>query len=334
MATKRIPKNSAAGKGAGRGRSWLEEIVEAIDKEVAEEDASNARRKLEEQSYAGDDTFAHELRDVAQALIRAPRIETVWQALERRINPDAITRSEQAYRQGLESAKAHLASEKDYGIEPAQTLSRICLENELRIMRGENVYVDDDVGRHIYDMAYHLIGTVTQIRSEPVSMDTASRRREKLREVAGLVDRLQRAIEPFYGSAARYTSRGFGVSSAQSTHAVKMVNEWLRLGAIWGHYEIDQEGIAVAYQIARSLVRNPDSILNAVVADVAEWADEVPELARPNDPNAERLLFIRKLTAYFKRVYGMPLRGCVLAITEAFFNCETLDEAAIAKLAP
>lgn len=334
MAIKKTPKNSAARKGAGRGRPWLKEIVEAIDKEIAEEDASNARRRLEEQDYAGDDTFAHELSDVLHALLSAPRIETVWQALERRSSPDAITRAEQAYRQGLESARTYLADKHNNDVEPVQTLSGRCLENELRILRGESVYVDSDVGRHIYDMTYDLLGMVTEIRSEPVSMDTTNKRREKLREVVGLVDRLERAIELFYGSASRYTGRGFSASSAQNTHAVKMVNEWIWPSAAWCHYEVDQEAVAVAYQLARGLVRKPDFILDAIVADVAEWADELPELARPKDPNAERLLFIRKLTAYFRRVYGMPLRSCVLAITEAFFNCETLDEAAIAKLAP
>lgn len=333
MASKNIPKNYAAGKGAGRERPWLQELVLAIDKEVAEEDASNAKRKLEEQDYAGDDTFAREFRDVAQALIHAPRIETVWQVLERRSDPDAITRSAQARMAGLESAKAYLAGKKNDDVEPVQTLSSRCLENELQILRGENVYVDD-IGGHIYDMAYDLMGTVAEIRSEPVSMDTTSRRREKLREVAGLVDRLKRSIEPLCCSASRYSSRGFNSSSAQSKHVVKMVNAWIWPSAAWYHYEVDQEGAAVAYQLARNLVRHPESMLDAVVADVAEWADGVPELARPNDPNAERLLFIRKLTAYFKRMYGMPLRGCVLAIAEAFFNCETLDEAAIAKLAP
>lgn len=334
MSPNKTPKNSASRKNSGHERSWLKEIIEAIDREVAEEDASNAWRKLEEQDYAGDDTFAHELRDVAQTLIRAPRIETVWQALERRSDPDAITRTEQAYRQGLESARTYAAGKQSEDVEFVQTLSGWCVDNELRILRGDNVYADIDVGRHIYDMAYDLMGTVTEIRSQPVSMDTTSKRQEKLREVAGLVDRLKRATEPFYGSASRYSNRGFSTSSAQSTQVVKMVNEWIWPSAAWCHYEIDREGAAVAYQLARSLVRRPDSILDAVVADVAEWADEVPELARPNDPNAERLLFIRKLTTYFRRVYGTPLRGCVLAITEAFFNCETLDEAAIAKLAP
>lgn len=334
MASNKSPKSSVSRHGSGHMRPWLKEVIEKIDKEVAEEDASNVQRKLEEQDYAGDDTFAHELRDVAQALIRAPRIEAVWKAFERRSDPGAITRQEQSYRQGLESAKTYLADKQSAGIMPIQTLSSWCVENELRLLRGEDSHVDDNVGRHIQDMAYDLIGAVTEIRSETVSTDTKSKRRQKLREVLGLVGRLKRATEPLYGGASRYSNRGFSASSSRGAHVVKMVNEWIWPAAAWCRYEVDREAVAVAYQLVRSLVRRPDSMLDMIVEDVAEWADEVPELARPNDPNAERLLFIRKLTAYFRRVYELPLRGCVLAITEAFFNCETLDAAAIAKLAP
>jgi hypothetical protein len=334
MASNKSPKSSVSRQNSNRRRPWLQEVIEKIDREVAEEDASNAQRKLEEQDYAGDDTFAHDLREVVQALIRAPRIEVLWKAFERRSDPSAITRQEQSYRQGLESAKTYLADKRSDSIKSIQTLSSWCVENELRLLRGEDSYADDDVGRHIQDMAYDLIGAVTEIRSETVSPDTKSKRRQKLREVLGLVDRLKQAIEPLYGGASRYSNRGFSASSSQRAHAVKIVNEWIWPAAAWCRYEVDREAVAVAYQLVRSLVRRPNSMLDTIVEDVAEWADEVPELARPNDPNAERLLFIRKLTAYFRGVYGLPLRGCVLAITEAFFNCETLDAAAIAKLAP
>lgn len=333
MPTNKPAKKSSKSKAPAE-RPWLQKVLERIDEEVSREDADNARRKQLEHEYAGDDTFAHELNDVMQALLCAPRIESVWQALERRSDPNAITRHEDAYRKGQESARSWLTAEEAGDTEPLHTLSSWCLDRELQILQGVDERSDYDVGHHINDMAYDLVGTVTEIRSEPIPTDTASKRREKLQEVTGLVDRLRRAIQPLYGGTRQYVKKHLAQASALDNHAVTMANRWIEPHAMGRFCEIDKEAVAVAYQVAKSIVRHPNSALDALVADVAEWASETPELAKPKDPNAERLIFIRRLTAYFRRVYGTPLRGCVLAITEAFFDSDTLDEAAIAKLAP
>lgn len=313
---------------------WLQKLLERIEEDVSWEDANNARRKQLKQDYAGDDTFAREVRDVTQALLRAPRIESVWQALERRSDPNAITLCEEAYRAGAESARSWLAAGETDSIETRKTLSRWCLDRELQLLQGAEEQSGYEVGRHIHDMAYDLIGNLTEIRAEPIPMDTSSRRREKLQEVAGLVDRLKQAIQPLYNGTRQYVKHSSTQLSALDEHATAMANEWIEPYAMMRFCEIDKEAVAVANQVAKSIVRHPSSALDALVADIAEWANEAPELSRPNDPNAARLFFIRRLTSYFRRVYGTPLRGCVLAVTEAFFDCGTLDEAAIAKLAP
>lgn len=65
-----------------------------------------------------------------------------------------------------------------------------------------------------------------------------------------------------------------------------------------------------------------------------DWADEAQFLAKPNDPNANRLYFIRRLTSSFENQYKKPMRTATLLITSVYFNCEDIDEAALSRLAP
>jgi len=72
--------------------------------------------------------------------------------------------------------------------------------------------------------------------------------------------------------------------------------------------------------------------------DLAFAADCVakskPVLAMPNDKNALRLYFIRKLTDWFFREFGKVLRGETLKIASIYFDCSDIDEAALSRLAP
>ena len=69
----------------------------------------------------------------------------------------------------------------------------------------------------------------------------------------------------------------------------------------------------------------------ANAADV--WKRSRPEVARPNDEGARRLYFIRKMTNYFRKQYGTPLRESVAVLTSSIYKCD-MDAATVAKLAP
>jgi len=63
------------------------------------------------------------------------------------------------------------------------------------------------------------------------------------------------------------------------------------------------------------------------------WADWKSIIARPNDPNARRLYFIRSVTELFRRAYREPLRQSVAVLTNCLFDC-AIDPSTVAKLAP
>lgn len=74
-------------------------------------------------------------------------------------------------------------------------------------------------------------------------------------------------------------------------------------------------------------------ILQGLEAGGIAWSKSKPIIHRPRDGNADRLLFVRDMTTYFRHWYGTPLRKETATLTQKFFDCE-IDGAAVAKLAP
>lgn len=85
---------------------------------------------------------------------------------------------------------------------------------------------------------------------------------------------------------------------------------------------------------ATSAAEHLGTLLCGLEQDVARWASTEPLVMRPNGKNAERTYFIRRLSTYFCRRYGAPLRKQTLILASAFFDVTDLSEAAVAKLAP
>lgn len=85
---------------------------------------------------------------------------------------------------------------------------------------------------------------------------------------------------------------------------------------------------------AISAAKGVASLLHGLEADVDRWAHAKPLVRRPNSKNAERTYFIRRLSAYFLRRYGSPLRKQTFILAGVFFDVADLNEATIAKLAP
>ena len=328
MTGKRKSDKTPANAGA---RPWLEKLIEFVDREVDEENTENARRRATETENYGDETFATERREALTAMLNAPNIEKVWTALERRSDVDAITSREDAMRQGMEFALKHIEDENLLESFKQRTLSRACLERELEILDGSD-RIDFPVGRNIYDMAEDLIGAVTDMRAQGIPAATRARRKEKLKEVQSAVSAMKKSIAFLFDRDDPDVHSFDWKARNECVNAI--ANDWLHSQAMLYGATIDQEGAAVAYQIIRRLVADPRAILDTIEGRVHEWSMETPELAKPNDPQAARLIFMRRLTDYFRQQYSTPLRGCVLAVTEAFFDCDGLDESAIAKLAP
>ncbi len=74
-------------------------------------------------------------------------------------------------------------------------------------------------------------------------------------------------------------------------------------------------------------------LLEAYAKGAANWAEEEPLITQSGSPTAERLAFMRQLTAYFRDIYEKPLRKQVAVLTSAVFNCD-MDANTVHKLAP
>jgi hypothetical protein len=88
------------------------------------------------------------------------------------------------------------------------------------------------------------------------------------------------------------------------------------------------------YAIYFMLMYDLDEFFDAIRrgADWFSWQETI--IKKPNDKNANRLHFIRKLNNSLCSEFDSPCRSAALAITSAFFDCSDLDEAALSKLAP
>lgn len=81
-------------------------------------------------------------------------------------------------------------------------------------------------------------------------------------------------------------------------------------------------------------VRELPFLLELLETGAKNWALEKTELYRPDDKNAKRLLFLRKVTRSFVRYFGRPMREETLALAGQFFDIEDIDAAALSRLAP
>lgn len=73
--------------------------------------------------------------------------------------------------------------------------------------------------------------------------------------------------------------------------------------------------------------------LVAIEQAAIAWSQSEPVIYRPNDANASRLYFIRRISNYFRVRYHTPLREATAALTRQIFSCE-IDVATITKLSP
>ncbi len=92
--------------------------------------------------------------------------------------------------------------------------------------------------------------------------------------------------------------------------------------------------------LARCLVFDPNHATQRLCEAIVEigragesWARWKSIVGRPQDPNSARLCFIRELTAFFRRMYGTPMRESVAALTRSIYKCD-IGAATVAKLAP
>jgi hypothetical protein len=96
-----------------------------------------------------------------------------------------------------------------------------------------------------------------------------------------------------------------------------------------------EEGITRCWSAAYSfLMEDLESLFLAIGAAADQWRNQESILKKPNDSNAARLYFIRKVSKRMYLGFGLPLREATLALTSVYFACDDLNEADLSKIAP
>lgn len=98
--------------------------------------------------------------------------------------------------------------------------------------------------------------------------------------------------------------------------------------------EVEERAHSARFAIYYLLMHRMEDALSTLV-ECGDWfASQETVLKKPNDPNAKRLYFLRKITQALYSSFRSPCRGVALALASVFFDCSDLDEASISKLAP
>ncbi|MCR6661944.1 MAG: hypothetical protein NVV60_02045 [Luteimonas sp.] len=276
-----------------------------------------------------EDNTPQEQLAVFNRLLRSDGIEVVWRAIERRVKPREIV------------AQDELPSPRS-GIDLGNlSLSDVCLLNTDPDFHQQatNFIPDPDGWNHSpVDAAECLVAAVESALNERVLNEGRRVRNERLKAITTTVERLLAQIEPLYseqyGTGIYKTQRRFTRFNTSKMHAESIANDWIRQT---NAKRVHKNEYAIAHELALHLARNPEIALKGILADVQAWATTPPIVPQPDSETAQRQLFIRRMTKYFRTSYGpnSPLHECTLVLAKAFFeNASRLAKSDIAQIAP
>lgn len=205
-------------------------------------------------------------------------------------------------------------------------------------------------GERFPSLRLDVIGAAVRNGLTPLdsySATSSSVRRRKAKKLARLADELREESEWISGGRGGIFPDGPGTTYGMYSYfTLDSAWEFIQLALSDAamsdnakmYQALDDDGKSDIQDLLRqafwmAIKRTPMQL--DVIAEAAErWAEDEPELYRPNDPNAQRLLFIRRVTKAFVWNFGRPLREETLALTGHYFAIEDLDAAALSRLAP
>lgn len=200
------------------------------------------------------------------------------------------------------------------------------LERYRQVLDADGIVSDRDFDAlEAYYLGFdHLADTVCRGLHGPVGTDvlTASQRRQAAKKIRLHAGQLLQTLEETFTPDCPYLPMALFRLLVESGTLTIEINETKT-----------ETHRPEEPSVLEGLVRFPE-ILDLLGHAVEVWAEDKPMLARPNEPNAKRLFFIRIITGWFLERYGTPMREHTLAIASVFFDCSDLDAAAISKLAP
>jgi len=159
---------------------------------------------------------------------------------------------------------------------------------------------------------------------------TASERKKLEFKIRESVDALESALVLFHGENgfSHYFQPDFDGLAAG---AACDYEEWCEQIGV----QFDEEmRLRCRFTVYHMLMFNLGAIFDAIRCGADYFSTREPIIKKPNDKNANRLHFIRKLNNSLCDEFGSPCRSAALVLTSAFFDCSDLDEAALSKLAP
>lgn len=159
---------------------------------------------------------------------------------------------------------------------------------------------------------------------------TASERKKLEKAIRESTDALENALALFHGEAGfshHFQSEFDGLALDAACNEM----EWCQERDV----PMDEEtALRCRYTVYRLLMYDLGEVFDAIRCGVDSFSRQKTIIKKPNDKNANRLYFIRKLSSSLCAEFDSPCRSAALAITSAFFDCTDLDEAALSKLAP
>lgn len=312
-------------------RDWLGDALARLEKlELGIEEVEKLDREEfgeSEHDFAGKYTKPSE---VLTKLIDDQECEALWRALERRHHANTNEPMQIAHHSDSEPSGIIQGKNKFLG----GNIGDHCLRNHLlsvEIISGKAVTSSRD--QSLVDTAYYFAIFVAELLDEVTPTTTMSSKRATLDKVEKAVENLKSALAPIWKKNT-YCVRGYSSTDIQSLINESIYHWSFSVKQMRIPVEGDLENIAAATSACEYLLNRPYQYLDALKEDSKKWASESVEISKPNDANAKRLFFIRRLTAYFRECYGEALRKPVLVTSSVFFDCSSLDESAIAKLAP
>lgn len=197
------------------------------------------------------------------------------------------------------------------------------LEDRQRIERRHSIKTPLDIW---------IVQAATNAARERDIVDrmTASERKKLEVTIRESVDALESALALFHGEngfSHHFQPDFDGLAADAAFNYV----EWCEQIGV----QLDEEvTLRCRFTVYHMLMFNLGALFDAIRCGADAFSRQEAIIKKPNDKNADRLHFIRKLNNSLCVEFGSPCRSAALVITSAFFDCSDLDEAALSKLAP
>ena len=180
-----------------------------------------------------------------------------------------------------------------------------------------------------------IFNAVKQSLAEPELAETMTgkARREHAAAIEHHCESLWKLLEPFSKEQANFPGMTWPFQPHLDYLALELSIDYTR------NFELPSDEMKEVqhrsrYAMYYLLTQRLEDVLATLVQGATHFAELETIIKKPNDPNARRLYFLRKVTGMLVSEFGSPCRGVALALASAYFDCSDLDEASISKLAP